>query len=197
SHAYGAGALISLARGDVVEGDRLQDILLSIASEWSARAFGWLTRSLIERGRIAEASRLIHDAPTSWRVHAAEALEAKCEFVAAAGSWSDAETIASECRAYTSEAHALVVPIFADRLEARAALARGDTELGVSQLERTATAFDERRAPWEAAVTRIDLARALIDRGRTDEAMSALDAADEVFERLDAARDAAPLAPMP
>ena len=187
TNAYAAAALIAIARGDAVESDRLQDLMLSIGS--SPRLFPWLVRCLVERGELAEARRQMEHTPSAWRIHAAEAYEARLEFVAASEAWDEASGLAAEARAYAEEAGALVVPLFADRLEGRAALAAGDVDSAVELLGSATSGFRDRLAPWEAARTKVDLARALARAGRPHEARTALDASDEVFATLRAAGD--------
>ena len=54
-----------------------------------ARLYGALTRFLVERGEVDRATAYFSRRPASWRVHAAEVFEARCELVAAAGAWGE------------------------------------------------------------------------------------------------------------
>jgi len=190
TNAYATAGLIAIARGDIVESDRLQDLMLALGTGSSPRLFPWLVRYLVERGDLVEARRHLEHPPDAWRVHAAEAYEASLEFAAASEAWDEVPALVAEARVYANEAGALVVPLFADRLEGRATLASGDPHRALTLLGSAAAAFHEHRAPWEAATTRIDLARASVDAGRPDDARAALDAADAVFARLRAVKDA-------
>ena len=78
---------------------------------------------------------------------------------------------------------------FADRLEGRAALGRGDAEAAVPLLERAAVRFGELGAVWERAITEMDLASALSATRRGSDAAAAAAEAAATFERLGCVRD--------
>jgi hypothetical protein len=83
---------------------------------------------------------------------------------------------------------AALVP-FADRLEGRALLASGDATTGAALLHRAAGRFEELSAPWESALTLVDLARALAALGKRDDARATLDDAISTFTALRSVRD--------
>jgi class 3 adenylate cyclase/tetratricopeptide (TPR) repeat protein len=189
TNAYAAAALIALSRGDEVESDRLQDLMSSMETGASPRLFPWLVRYLVERGDLEGSRRLLDNPPVAWRVHAAEVYEARLEFASAAETWDDVRGLVAEAVGYATEAKAQAVPLFARRLEGRAALASGELDDAVELLASATSGFQGRRAPWEAARTNVDLARALSLSARTDEARATLDAAEEIFAALRATRD--------
>jgi hypothetical protein len=81
------------------------------------------------------------------------------------------------------------LPLHADRLDGRAALAAGDAEAAVPLLERSSRGFVRLSAAWEAALSDLALGEALTAVGRGDDARSAVQRAAEVFERLRVPRE--------
>jgi DNA-binding NarL/FixJ family response regulator len=69
------------------------------------------------------------------------------------------------------------------------AAARGDSEAARQACEDAVDCFTAGSAPYEAAVARVELARALAALGQTERAAAERSAATEVFERLGASRD--------
>jgi len=83
------------------------------------------------------------------------------------------------------------VAVFADRLEGRAALAKGDAAAAVDSLERAVRGFGDLAAVWERAVTQVDLAGAFRAVGRDREAEAAAASAAATFEELGSIRELA------
>jgi 3-methyladenine DNA glycosylase/8-oxoguanine DNA glycosylase len=68
-------------------------------------------------------------------------------------------------------------------------LASGDPTTATGLLQRAADRFEELSAPWERALTLVDLARALAETGKRDDARAALDDAMSTFTSLGSVRD--------
>ena len=143
---------------------------------------------LVERGDVGPAKDLLEHLPPAWRVHTTEVLEARCEYVAAVGGWEHVPALVEEARAYSAASEALPPSVYADRLEGRAALAADDPEAAVPILTRAVEGFDRLRTPYDAALTSVDLAKALIPLSRRVEAVVALDRAAATFEQLRATK---------
>jgi hypothetical protein len=180
--------IIAERRSDSVESDRMTGLLVPLGGGFSTRLLPWLVLLLVERGDVGPAKDLLEHLPPAWRVHTTEVLEARCEFVAVAGAWDQVPALAEEARAYSAASEALPPSVYADRLEGRAALAAGDPEAGVPTLTRAVEGFDRLRTPYDAALTSVDLAKALIPLNRRAEAVVALDRAAATFEQLRATK---------
>ena len=84
-----------------------------------------------------------------------------------------------------------MLPFAADRLEGRAALARGEPEAAITPLEVASAGFDSAGARWERARTDLDLADALLAVGDAAAASPRLDGAARTFEELRSVRELA------
>jgi len=140
-------------------------------------------------GDLGAARTLLATPPIAWRTHAGLVHEARCDTVLAAGAWDEAAAVAAMVRRHAVEAPSPVTGAFADRLDGAGAVGRGEVDAGVGLLERALQTFDECEAPWEAARTRLLLAAALRRAGRTADADTARDQAQEVLERLGIVED--------
>jgi hypothetical protein len=81
------------------------------------------------------------------------------------------------------------VALFATRLEGRAAAAGGMHERAAGFLRGAADGFAELEAVWEAAVTKLDLARVLVSAGNGEDAEPLAHGAAQVFQRLGSVRE--------
>jgi thioredoxin-like negative regulator of GroEL len=171
-----------------VESDRITDLLVPLGGGFSTRLLPWLVLLLVERGDLAPAKGLLEHLPPAWRVHTTEVLEARCEFVAAAGVWEEVPALVEEARAYSAASEASPPSVYADLLEGRAQLATDDPEAAVEALTRAVEGFDRLRTPYDAARTSVDLAKTLIALGRGAEAAAALDGAAATFQQLRATK---------
>jgi tetratricopeptide (TPR) repeat protein len=189
AHAFALVGTIHEARGDRVESDRAAALLTSLATSFAGRLHPFLVRLLVERGDPETARS--RPRPVNWRVHAADAYEAYAELLAAEGAWDRAPALLAEMREHARIAPAPSVAAFADRLEGRAALAAGDLPRAVELLTAASAAFADLQAPWERALTDLDLGRASDLAGSTDEARTTLDRALATFEQIRAMRDVA------
>src|SRR5205807_1823567 len=100
------------------------------------------------------------------------------------------ETIA-RARAHAEEAELLALPLFADRLQGRAALASGDTAGAIDPLVRARDGFASLGARWEAAVSALSLGEAFVAAGDPEGARPELASALTVFDELGSVREIA------
>ena len=169
-------------RGERVQSDSLAAAMLRMVTGTSGRLYPSLLRFLVVRGDLAAAKGLRR--PHNWAVHAGEALEAESELLAAAAEWDRATDLLSEMRRHAQVGDAPALAAFADRLEGRAALAGGDLPEAQRSLERAASGFEAIDAPWERALTDLDLARVASSAGKSDEAGAWAARAATTFEQL-------------
>jgi class 3 adenylate cyclase/tetratricopeptide (TPR) repeat protein len=189
THAFAAAASIHESRGERVESDRLAAVLNRLVSEGHSRLHGWHLRFLVLRGEVREAAALPRT--TTWSVHTGDTLEGESELLAASGEWQRAPELVAGMREFAAAAETPPVLAFADRLEGRAALARGDAAVALQALERSAVRFGEMGAVWERALTELDLARALSETGRASDSEAAATNAAQTFDALGCGRDLA------
>jgi hypothetical protein len=182
-------AVIHEARGDRVGSDRLEGVLTRLMDEGHSRLYPFMLRFLVLRGDI-EAARRLKRAPP-WRTHAGDTLEAEGELLAARGAWDEAPVKLAEMRAHAAAADSPALVTFADRLEGRALLARGDAVDAATLLEQAVAGFADLGAVWERAITELDLARVLAASGRAQQAAEVAAAAAATFEQLGCTRDLA------
>ena len=135
----------------------------------------------MHRGRFDEAAALC---PLEARtIQAGATLELNCELAGEQGRWDDAARVVAAARDEAAVGEQLSLPLFADRLEGRAAAAAGDFAKAVELLRRSADGFAELGARWEEGWSRLLLAELLGEAGE-------LGAAPTVFERLGSIREA-------
>jgi hypothetical protein len=79
--------------------------------------------------------------------------------------------------------------LFAARLDGRAAAARGETDRATELLGSAAEGFTGLDAEWEAAVTRLDLARVLMGTGNDERARELAGELVDVFDRAGSLRE--------
>ena len=181
--------VINERRGERVQSDALAAAILRMATESSGRLYPTLLRFLVVRGDLAEARGIAR--PHNWQVHAGGALEAEAERLAATEEWDGAADLVAEMRSHAVKADAPAVVAFSDRLEGRSMLARGDPARAQRSLESAATGFEAIEAPWERALTELDLARAASSAGRSEEASDWAARAAATFDDLRDAEGAA------
>jgi hypothetical protein len=122
--------------------------------------------------------------PTTWRVHAGDALEAEAERVAALADWRQAPTLVEEMRRFAERAESPSVVAFADRLAGRAALAEGNLAGAAEGLGRAAERFTTLETPWERALTELDLASVQVARAAQGAAEETIARAAATFEEI-------------
>ena len=124
--AFAVAALVHEIRGDRPASDRQLGVVEAADDAQTTRSVtgpAWIAELKARRGQFAEAREWL--ARLKWLEGRGQALEARCELVAAEGSWDEAAGTASEARSHAAESGVLVLPFAADRLEGRAALAGG------------------------------------------------------------------------
>jgi tetratricopeptide (TPR) repeat protein len=186
SNAYGAAGQIHTSRGDAPQSDQVIQILAPRYFGFSARLYPWLLRLHILRGEL-DAARAIQR-PTAWRVHATDAYEAESELAWAIRDPNAAE-LAAEMRRYASENGAPSTDAFADRLTGRLAAADGDHATALLRLAEAIGSFDRLDAPWERALTVVEVGRSQAAMGDVDAARASWMDARATFERLGAMLD--------
>jgi tetratricopeptide (TPR) repeat protein len=186
-HGTASAALIHELRGERAQSDRLTSITFSSITGQSGRLYAFLMRALLARGDVRRAAGLVP--PVSWQVHANDAYESRAELVAALGDWDEAAAHVTTMREHADHAGTVALVPFADRLEGRLRLAWDDPTAAATLLERSAERFAALPAPWERALSIVDLARALDALARVDEARTALDDAIATFTELRSVRD--------
>jgi tetratricopeptide (TPR) repeat protein len=182
THAFGVAGVIYERRGERVQSDGLAAAILRMVTGSSGRLYPTLLRFLVVRGDLAQAKGISR--PHNWAVHAGDAMEAEAERLAAAAEWDEAPDLVTEMREHAGMADAPAVVAFADRLEGRAAFAGGDVEPALRSLERAAAGFETLGAPWERALTELDLARVASSAGRSEETRAWAARAAATFEEL-------------
>jgi class 3 adenylate cyclase/tetratricopeptide (TPR) repeat protein len=115
-------------------------------------------------------------------------LQLLCEIVPAKGDWHEAAGVVAAAREEAQVGEQLSLPLFADRLEGRAAAIAGDAERAAALLRRSAEGFASLGARWEEAWSRLLLAEALMPHDAPG-AKRELAASLEVFEELDSVRE--------
>ena len=188
--AYSYAALCHELRGEADEAERYLELVRRYASErrrvrspQPGAARPTAARVLVHRGRHDEAAALC---PLEARtIQAGGTLELNCELAGEQGRWDDAARIVAAARDEAAFGEQLSLPLFADRLEGRAAAAAGDVEKAVELLRRSADGFARLGARWEDAWSRLLLAEAITEE-REQEARLAL----ATFERLGSVREA-------
>jgi tetratricopeptide (TPR) repeat protein len=182
THAFGVAGVIYERRGERVQSDGLAAAILRMVTESSGRLYPTLLRFLVVRGDLTQAKELRR--PHNWAVHAGDALEAEAERLAAAEQWEGATGFVADMRSHAERADAPAVVAFADRLEGRAAFAGGIVAEAQRSLERAAAGFEAIDAPWERALTELDLARVSSRAGNGDETQAWAARAAATFEQL-------------
>ena len=178
--AYARAALCRALRGEPDEADRYIELVLRYVTLGGfARVRGRsihlppLALALARRERLDEALALLAVAPQS--ASAGMTIEALCEIAAVRGRWDEAPALAAAARKEAEVGEQLTLPLFADRLEGRAAAAASGTERAVELLSRSADGFAALGACWEEAWSRLLLAEAAAgsDSGRAEQELAA------------------------
>jgi class 3 adenylate cyclase/tetratricopeptide (TPR) repeat protein len=193
THAFGTAGQIHTSRGDVARSDQIVELLAPLMSVSSARLYPWLLRLHLLRGEVDAARALTR--PTAWRVHATESYEAESEL-----AWAirdpNASELTDEMRRHAAETGAVSADAFAERLAGRLAASEGDHVDARRSLARSIDVFERLGAPWERALTLIDLGESHAASGDRDAARAAWSDARQTFERLGAVRDLAAVDPL-
>jgi len=121
-------------------------------------------------------------------VHATDAYEAESEL-----AWAlrdpNASELAAEMRQHASENGAPAAAAFADRLTGRLAAADGDHATALLRFADAIDTFDRLDAPWERALTVVEVGRSQAAMGDIEAARASWVDARATFERLGAMLD--------
>jgi hypothetical protein len=186
-------AFIHDARGDGETADRYfervrwldqaEDTVDPVLTHWQARILSRQgrtddARALLERPDVVE-DRRGRD----------EILEAWCEVVAEDGAWDEAAAVADRARRHAAWAGLPPLALYATRLEGRASVAQEDPHRAAELLTPVVDGFDELDAEWETAVSRLDLAEALVAEGEGQLGRDLATEAASVFTRLGSTKE--------
>ena len=192
--AYTFRALCHELRGEADEADRYIDL--------ARRYFDFI------RGRV-RSTRSLHSQPLSLALAhrglfdealavspliphtegSGLTLQVLCEIVATREKWEEAPGVVAAAREEAEIGEQLSLPLYAERLEGRAAAAAGDGERAALLLRRSADGFAGLGARWEEAWSRLLLAEVLVDADAR-RAERELTAALQVFEQLRSVQEA-------
>lgn len=191
--AYTFRALCHELRGETDEADRYIDVSRRYFDFIRSRGFRSsihvqpLSLALARRGLFDEALALCPLVPRT--SGSGLTLEMLSEVVAAQEKWEEAAGVAAAAREEAKIGEQVSLPLYADRLEGRAAAAAGDVEQAAVLLRRSADGFAALGARWEEAWSRLLLAEALL-KGEARLAEDELARALLVFEQLRSVREA-------
>jgi tetratricopeptide (TPR) repeat protein len=186
-------AFIHDARGDGQTAGRYLDLV-----RWLEQAedtidpvlIHWQARLLSRQGRFDDARALLERPDvTEDRRGRDEVLEAWCEVISEQGSWDEAGEVADRAGRHAGWAGLPPLGLYATRLEGRRAAADDDMRRAADLLTTAMNGFEELEAAWEAAVTGLDLAEALIAIGERDRGHSLAKGSASVFERVGSVRE--------
>jgi class 3 adenylate cyclase len=128
-------------------------------------------------------------APSDSLVYRLHLLPAQVEIALARGDLALARSAVDELEALAQRFATAPALAQARAMLGAVTLAEGDAHAAVTLLREASAAWNELEAPYEAARTRLTLARAYVASGAEDEARIELRTARDAFERLGAALD--------
>jgi class 3 adenylate cyclase len=192
SDHFAAAAFVHEVRGDHETADRLLRVVtwLDVAEDRPSPGWlAWHALLLARRGRFDEARTQLDRPEEGMRWGRGLILEARCDVLAEQEAWDEVPALLREARQHAGDARLLALPHFADRLEGRWALARGDPEAAAALLEPAANGFAALEAEWEAARTRLWLGEALVSSRRSDDGTRSVHDALSTLERTGSLRE--------
>ena len=186
-------AFVHDAKGDRARADRYLRIVRWLEHEEElvdADLTLWQARLSARRGRFADARALL-ERPGALKDRRGQdvILEAWCEVISEEEAWDEAPKAAERASRHADWAGEPPLGWYAIRLEGRTAAARHDRRHAVELLTAATDGFSELGAVWEAAVTRLDLARVLLALGEDDEGHAVAEEAVTTLERLGSVRE--------
>ena len=188
--ARSTGAFLYELRGEQAASDRLAaQVVDDTPGTSTTRKLPWLARIAAHRGSRKEAFDWLENETVARDLAKSQLLAARCDIVAEFGPWDLAHDTVSEARGFAEHALVDVLPLHADRLEGRAALARGEARLALESLTRARDGFGALEARWEQALASLLLAEALRAGDAEDEARATAEAALSVFDELRSVRE--------
>jgi hypothetical protein len=190
---YGVAAYIKEVTGDTEAADRFIERLdrsqVDLGAVGVAGARSWIVAVLARRGEFAAArERLAVVDPVRDIQNRDLTYEAWADLIATEGAWDEAPAIVAAARDWAERTGLEFLPAICDRLEGQADLVAGKPQNAIDLLTRARGTFGRLEAVWERARTDLSLAEAQLASG-TD-ARSAIEAAQAVFIRLGASREA-------
>jgi tetratricopeptide (TPR) repeat protein len=183
--SFAIAALIADARGDRERSDRELALVAPGAKAQSNRTVTgatWAALVLARQGRTDEARRWLDE--MTLPETQPSAAEIRCDVIALAEAWAEAPAAIERAREVAERAGSISLPVYARRLEGRAALAAGDAEEAVRSLSDAVDGFERLEARWERACAQLSLSEALGAAGRPEEARASVDDALTVFEEV-------------
>jgi tetratricopeptide (TPR) repeat protein len=193
---FAAAALVHEVQGNRAAADRFLDLIQVIDERQGiAKATDrdpWIAWALARRGAFEQArARLWRPLLETWKAALPVIMEARSDVLGDMEAWEEVPEFLEFARAYAGEAGLVALPVFADRLEGRAALATGRSLVAEDLLKRATEGFGSLEASWEEARTRLLLGEAFIADGRIAAAREEIEQAYPVFQRLSSARELA------
>ena len=184
-------ALLDELRGERAAADRLAArVVAELPGAPTVRRLPWLARLAAHRGSEAALER-IEEAESMLGSDLARGaiLEARCDVLAELGRWELADSAIADARAFATRALLEALPLHADRLEGRAALAAGDAVRAQELQGRARDGFAALGAAWEAALAELWLGEAQLAAGALAEAQESAEAALTVLGPLRSGRE--------
>jgi class 3 adenylate cyclase len=187
--AFAAAQFVHQSRGDLGPADRLHDMLtgqLGGRGRMPQGLIAWMVLCDGRRGDFERARRHLESPVWVETFHGSRYLLYECRSTVLAWemAWDDVPQFLEECREHAERAELVALPAFADRLEGRAAWARGDGVRAEELLTRAGETFRRLEARWEAALSDLWLAEARLDRAGSADVQGPLERARSVFEDL-------------
>jgi DNA-binding NarL/FixJ family response regulator len=182
--AYYCQGELHRLRGALSEADEA----FRLAGEWGRRPEPGLALLRLAQGRVDAASTAIRHAldEASEPVMRAPLLAASVEIMLAAHDIEAAATAADELAAISTRIPSLLLEATALRVAAMVSLAQGDPAAAAEPLREALARWQSLDAPYEAARTRVLLARAANELGDRESGESELESARAAFEGLGA-----------
>ena len=152
--ARSTAAFLHELRGERTACDRLlKQVLTDSPGTSTARRLPWLARTAAHRGSLDEALDWLGKKTIAGELAKSQLLAARCDIVSDFGLWDRAESTVSESRRFVELAIVEPLRFHADRLEGRAALARGELALARDALTRSRRGCAALESRWEEAIS--------------------------------------------
>ena len=177
--AWGVTEYVLSSRGRFAEVAPLRDLQMATPMRLAFRALG-----LAAEGRLDEAWEQFPRARLT--IGVAFELQAKARLLQTAARWDELAELCAVIRERSQRIDWRIGPPLADRGEAAIALAHGDAARAAALLRGATDGYSAAGAEWEAAVSRVELAEALVALGVTAEVPGLLAAAEPALRRAGA-----------
>jgi len=177
--AWGVTEYVLASRGRFAEVAPLRDLQMATPMRLAFRALG-----LAAEGRLDEAWEQFPRARLT--IGVAFELQAKARLLQTAARWDELAELCAVIRERSQRIDWRIGPPLADRGEAAIALAHGHAARAAELLRGAADGYAAAGAEWETAVSRVELAEALVALGMTAELPGLLAAAEPALRRAGA-----------